>query len=123
MNACEFVVSRLESGANKARVITKSADLLKPKIEMSSLVRPCPRYSSAREASVSASAVASAADLSLMAMYEKKNARLDAELNKLKKRLTQAQQMLAQVTQVHRWYTVTLNVVSHFHIGSVLLGT
>ncbi len=94
----------MESGVHRARVITKSGDLLKPKIEMTSLVRPSPRYggSLATAASASASAAGTAAtptDLDLMAMYERKNARLDAELGKLQRKLDQAQKMLAQVTK------------------------
>ncbi len=103
-----FCFFRLESGAHRARVITKSGDLLKPKIEMSSLVRPAPRYA----AGSSALPAEPTADLDLMAMYERKNARMDAELGKLQKKLDQAQKMLAQVTKVGQFRDITMGTMT-----------
>ncbi len=85
----------MERGNQRARVITKSADLLKPKIEATSMVKPAPRYPAA--ASSSSAVPPSSSALDLIAMYERKNAQLKSEAEGLRERLEKERKKASQV--------------------------
>lgn len=84
-------ILRLESGMDKAKVVTKSPSMLKPKIEMTSLVKPAAVRGVPKQSRSS--------KLDLLAIYEKKNARLDEELSHLQRKLSEAQKMMANLNR------------------------